>query len=53
MQTFQMVIHSEEHLKWLCFDFLFKGKEAFFSSVLMLNSEGIARKPDVILQLML
>ena len=35
MQTFRMVIHAKEHLKWLRFNFLFKGEEAFFSLLLM------------------
>ena len=30
IETFRMVLLAKEHLKWPCFNFLFKGKGPFF-----------------------
>ena len=35
IETFRMVVLAKEQLKWLCFNFLFKGEGPLFSPVLM------------------
>ena len=42
-----MMVLAKEHLKWLCINFLFKGKGPFSSPVLMYSLGGMAVNLDI------